>query len=769
MNTNAMLPIYDEYSEIDLTDSLGDKLAKYFYYWPYFLLCVVLCLSGAFLFLRTAVPVYTVKAKLLIKSEKNEITTAKGESTSPNGETVIENEIEILRSRSLMQQVVNDLRLWVNYTRIGKINSQDLYGASPVQFELLSPTDHLGWQSFEIEIKNNHSFILKQPNSKTLVPFSSELNSSFGSWMLKPTENLNNYIGNTIHITLSPPSAVADDFVGRIYAYLSNDQASIVDLQIAETVPERGADVLNQLIIAYDHAAIADKNKVTESTLKFIDERLTSVGAELNGFEKSVESYKSTRGLTDISSDSKVFLENVKENDNRLNELKVQLQVYDQIQRYIKSPRVTGSAPATIGITDPNLVDLINKLIGLQLEKDKLLATIPEMNPVFIPINKQITSVKRTILENIKGIKRSLSGTKGQLEGFNTKYEASIKQVPGQEREYVSIKRQQSIKEELYIYLLQKREEAVVNHASKLNGSRTIEQAYYGAPVTKNKPFTYALACVMGLLIPGGLIFAKDVFNNRVTTANEIESLIHLPVLGELVFEKSAEPIVMLDGSRSMIAEQFRILRTNLNYTFQADKSGKVTLLTSGMPGEGKSFVSRNLGAAFAVTGRKTVILELDFRKPAIAKYFDLPSRIGISSYLIGEATIEQIIQKSDVHRDLYLISTGPIPNNPSELLEQPEMDVLMDWLRINFDEIIIDTPPMKLVADALILAKYSDAVLYVMRQAVTYKSDLNFLKQLYQRQKFENLQVVFNGVATNSKYGYKNQNPADYYAVSAS
>ncbi|MDB5119086.1 MAG: hypothetical protein JWN56_304 [Sphingobacteriales bacterium] len=764
MDTKITSPVYNDYSDIDKSESLFEKLTMYLYYWPYFIVCVCICLGGAFFYLRSSVPVYTVRAKLLIKSEKNEITRGKGESSSNNSETVIENEIEILKSRSLMQQVVKNLQLWVQYSRVGKLKSEDLYGISPVSFTLIHPAKSFTGQSFEIFIKDEHTFILKQPKSKSFILFAKELKSAFGIWKLDPTENLDSYIGSTIQVTLSHPSNVADGLRGSIDAYLSNDQASIVDLAIKENVPQRGVDVLNNLIAVYNKAAIEDKNTVTASTLRFIDERLSTVSSELNGFEKKVESYKSSRGLTDISADSKVFLENVKDNDGRLNELNVQFQVFDQIQRYVKSNRGTGSAPATIGISDPNLVSLVNKLISLQLEKDKLLATTPELNPVFIPLNKQIASVKRTILENIGSIKRSLSGTRNQLEGFNSKLEASIKQVPGQEREFISIKRQQSIKEELYIYLLQKREEAVVNHASKLNGSRIIEEAYYGAPVTRNTTYTYALSFILGLLIPGGIIFGKDLLNNRITSAKEIENLIHIPILGELVQEKKATPLIVLDGSRNIIAEQFRILRTNLNYTEGKRKDGNVTLLTSGMPGEGKSFVTRNLGAAYAAAGRRSVILELDFRNPSISKYYNLQGEKGISSYLNGEALIEEIIQPSRIHPDLYVISTGYIPKNPSELLEKPEIDVLFDWLSSNFDEILIDTPPVKLVADAMILSRFSNAVLYIMRQSYTYKSDLNYLKQLYQRHKFNNLHVVLNGVSLTGKYGYKGNYNYGYY-----
>jgi len=765
MDINSTRPVYNDYSDLDKSVSLFDKLTMYLYYWPYFILCICICLGGAFLYLRSSVPMYTVTAKLLIKSEKNEISKEEGSSSSTTNETVIENEIEILKSRSLLQQVVKNLQLWVQYTRIGKLKSEDLYGSSPINFVLIHPANSFFGQSMEIFIKDKNTFVLQQPNSKSDFPFNKELKSVFGIWKLESNNNLSAFIGSTIQITESHPRHVADGLAESIFVYTANEEASIVDLELKEVVPQRGVDVLNNLISVYNQAAIEDKNVVTANTLKFIDERLAAVSNELNGYEKKVESYKSSRGLTDISDDSKVFLENVKTNDGQLNELKLQFQVFDQIQWYIKSNKGIGSAPATIGISDPNLVSLVNKLISLQLEKDKLLSTTPELNPVFIPLNKQILSVKKTILENINSIKRSLSGTRNQLESFNYKLENSIKQVPGQEREFISIKRQQSIKEELYIYLLQKREEAVVNHASKINGSRTIEEAYYGSPVTRSSMYTYALSFILGMLIPGGIIFGKDLLNNRITSSKEIENLIQIPILGELSQQKLTTPLIVLDGSRTIIAEQFRILRTNLNYTIGKLKAGNVTLLTSGMPGEGKSFVTRNLGASFAAMGKRSVILELDFRNPSISKYYSLPGENGISAFLNGEVPIEEIIQPSNIHPDLYVIATGYIPKNPSELLERPEIEVLFNWLTANFDEILIDTPPVKLVADAMILSRFSNTVLYIMRQSHTYKSDLNYLKQLYQRNKFNNLHVVLNGVEMSGRYGYKSEYYYGYYA----
>ena len=343
----------------------------------------------------------------------------------------------------------------------------------------------------------------------------------------------------------------------------------------------------------------------------------------------------------------------------------------------------------------------------------------------------------------------------------NSGFESSIRELPTQEREIINIQRQQKIKEDLYVYLLQKREEAAVNYASTNADNKTVDQAHVGGPDGSKKMIIYGIALIAGIFIPFGLILGRNVLNNRVLTAKEIQHVTSVPVLAELVYQKSASALVMQDKSRRMIAEQFRSLRTNLQYIYEQNKSGRVTLLTSGMSGEGKSFVTTNLGTVLALSGRKTIILELDLRSPKIAKYLHLKPGPGISDYLEGKIHIEEIIKPSGIQENLFVAAAGTLPEFPAELISGSQMQALMEWVCANFDEVLIDTPPIKLVTDAMILSQYSDVNLFIVRQGFTYKSQLDFIKELAEKQNLKNLNIVFNGVngSQNGAYQY------DYYS----
>ena len=737
---------FEEFKEDNNTVNLREKLDRFLYHWPLFALSIGICLSLAFLHLKFSSPVYFVKAKLLIKDGAN-TETALSERDLFKGIKLIENEIEILKSRTLMEEVVNDLQLWTIYELQNEFRKTDIYASSPIHFTLLSPSTSLAGQVLKVRIVDENSFILKQPNSEQEISFKRTLKNRFGLWKLTPTANLKYYIGSTIHITLNSPKAVTHAYLGAVSATLSRDQSTVVDLSIRDNVPERAENVINRLIVVYNSAAIADKNKVSVNTLRFIEDRLASISGELTAVEKDVEGYKSTRGLTDISAKSQIYLNNVQTNDARMNEVKLQLETINEIERYVRASDNSGMAPATVGITDPVLLGLISKLMDLESQRDKLLATVPESNPIFQPINRQINTTKASISESIRGIKSSLRVTQNELNSFDSGYKASIREIPGQEREFISIKRQQSIKEDLYIYLLQKREEAAVSYASITSGNRVVDSAYYVGQQSVSKPYTYAMALILGLILPGALIFVRDFLNGRIKSSKEIQASLAVPILGELSFQRSSGPLVIQNYPDRLISEQFRSLRTNLTYLHGKRDGGRVTLLTSGMPGDGKSFVTTNLGAALANAGRKTVIVELDFRKPTILKSFNIENRTGLSDYLLGNLTKEDIVQFSGACPNLFIIGTGQLPSNPSELLEQPKMSELMDWLRLNFDEILIDTPPILLVTDAMIVAQYSDVNLYVIRQSYTHKSQLEAVSQLWRQHKLQKLNIVFNGV----------------------
>lgn len=739
-------------------------LYKYLYHWPLFLVSVTLAICLAFFYLKYVKPVYHVKAKLSIKDEKQqspEKTAALQELNIATTPKLVESEIEVLKSRPLISQVVQELGLWINYTD----SRNDLYGVTPVRFHLISKRGKPEEETFQIVVRNSRNFsIVKSDGSTTNAAFGDRLTSSFGIWKLDPTSTVNDYVGKKINITLQNPSSVISEYQNRISTVL-NKTAPIVELSIDDQVAERGTDVLNHLIGAYKNFNIADKNKETESTLKFIDERLASLTGELTDVEKNVEGYKSSVGLTDISSQSKAYLEDAQSNDSKLNEVNVQLNVINSIEKYINSSGGSENAPATIGISDPGLTSLVEQLTKLQIQRERLLAITPEDNPIFVPLNRQIKSIKTAVKENISNIKSSLLATRRQLQLFNSRVESSIKSIPGQERKYVSIKRQQGIKESLYVYLLQKREEVALSYASTLTDARTVEEAYYEEPHTR-KEYPLTVALIFGLLIPAGLISGRDALRNRILTRKEIEKVTSVPIICELIQEKSEQPIVVFNKNTYAIGEQFRALRTNLLHMYTSKEEGKVMLFTSSIGGEGKSYVTSNIGASLAISGKRTIILELDMRKPKVSKIFGLNNQEpGIADLLNDRASKDEIIRPSRVHPNLFIAGSGPIPQNPSELLESEKMKEFIDELRYEFDNILIDSPPLRLVTDAQILARFSDITLYLIRQGHTGKAELKFIRQLHDERRLPNMNLIFNGIQ-NGKYGYGYHYDYGYYDV---
>ncbi|QNL51711.1 polysaccharide biosynthesis tyrosine autokinase [Olivibacter sp. SDN3] len=741
---------------------------KYSYHWPLFFCCLFFALTAAFLYVRTLQPVFHVKAKIGIKDEKKSTMEkfALEELNIAGSPKQAESEVEIIKSRALIQRVINDLQLYVHYSLDETYRSIDLYNTTPIVFNWLEKHGQMRARTYAITIIDQQQFELTKENGDVLHgTFDDHFSSDIGLWKLDVTPHLDEFIGRTIILELHRLPNMISHYQNEIAVTL-NKQAPIIDLSLNDVVPERGEAVLNHLIAAYKNYNVIDKNQETENTLKFIDDRLISITGELNNVERDVEGYKSSIGLTDISSKSQYYLENVQLNDARMNEVDVQLNVIDGIEAYVYNSEAEGT-PATIGITDPGLIGLVEQLSKLQIQKQKLLATTPEGNPIFAPINKQINSTKVALNETIKGIKSSLLATRKQLEKNNNKFESSIRNIPGQERKYVSIKRQQGIKESLYVYLLQKREEVAMSYASTITDARTIEEAYYEEPKTE-KSFPFAIALLTGFMLPIGLIYSRELIRNKVLTKKDIEAITAVPVICELIQTEKNASIVLQSDKRYAISEQMRVLRTNLLQEHYERVDGKVTLFTSSIAGEGKSFVVSNMGVALAASGKKTIILELDLRKPRISKIFEMDNVApGLSSLLAGEVAKEDIILASSLQRDLYVMPSGPVPENPSELLESERMKQLLTELRNEYDHILIDSPPLHLVTDALILAPLTELSLYVVRHNYTPKEELKFVDEVYKANKLPNMKLVFNGVQMDKRFGYSLD--YSYYAEKSS
>jgi tyrosine-protein kinase Etk/Wzc len=423
-----------------------------------------------------------------------------------------------------------------------------------------------------------------------------------------------------------------------------------------------------------------------------------------------------------------------------------------------------GSVPSALGITDVALTSLIEQLTQLQLQRDKLLATTPETSPDFEGLNRQIATTRAAIKEDVGSIKASLLATKQQLESFNSGFESSIRAVPTQERQYNSIKRGQMSKENLYTYLLQKREEVSVSYAATIKNDRVVDPAFTGPLKSPLKSLIYPIAFMFGILVSGGFIYIRNSIRNRVVDLQDIKGAVKAPVLSEIYLDKAQTLINVNNTAVTILNEQFRLLRTKLHPLYTEKESGRITLITSSVAGEGKSFIASNLGIVLAAAERKTVILELDLRNPNLASVFNLPkANAGISEYLNGKATKANIIQSYSAIPNLDIISSGSKAFNAAELLEKDKLKNLIAELQKVYDDIIIDTPPAHLVPDALVVSRLADVSLYVIRQGVTEKTELEFLRELHTQQQLPNINIIFNGIDI-VRYGYGYSYNNNYY-----
>lgn len=750
-------------------------LGRYLFHWPLFLIALVFTIALAFVYLKRYKPVYDIKATLIVKDDSKS-TNSKGQPLDDIGLTnnaqLIDNEIKVLKSRQLVNEIVNDLGLWVTYYRKDGLFSNsdglatlDMYKDAPVKFVLLKKTGKLDNEGVKIRIIDAKSFTLYLPDKSTkIASFNEVFTNSFGTWKLIPSRNILQSKDKILFMAISEPETKTLELQQSIDASLSSKLGTAIDLTVSDINDKRGRDILNGLISGYYASSSDEKNRELKNTLDFLDQRLVSLNGDLSTAESGIENFKSSKGLTDISSQTKISLENLQANDAKLNEANLQLSVINGIESYVNSGANSNKIPSAIGISDAALSSSIEKLANLQLTHDKMAADMPESNPEFDPINRQIKTTRAMIKESVKNIKSNLLDTRNKLQSYNNKFESSIRDIPTDERQFVNIKRQQSSKENTYTYLLQKREEVAVKYASNLSNNRIVDNAYSEEPKDP-KALTYVIAFVFGLGLPIGVIYGRGALSTKIISAQDISDVVEIPVVGELPYEKSAESTTITSNKQNAISEELRALRIKLHYLHGKRETGRVTLVTSSVSKEGKSFISANISKALSLAFKKTVILELDMRKPKVAEYFGLSAtHKGLSEYLNGKANIADIIQQVDKNSNLSLISCGSIVDNPSELLEKRELAKLIDKLKEDFDDIIIDSPPAHLVPDAIILSRLSDLTLYVVRQGYTDKKELQFLKQLQNQSQINNIGIVFNSLQR-VKYGYGYQYDDSYYS----
>lgn len=753
----------DSENSVNIQKIVGAAIAHL----PWFIGSIIVTFIIAFLYLRYSTPVYQITAEILIKDEKSSegITNEAllEELGVQSGIKNINNEMRTLNSKKLVSSVVRDLHLNVHYSSPGRVTTTELFETRP--FTFIVPEDIIdsftGKRVYKLDAKGETGYTLTEiKDKKKKGEWQGKWGDTLNITALGPVvlERTNYPLGHNVEYTIYITSIekATNKYAKSIVVTIPNKQSSILQLTLKDELPKRGEIVLNKLIEEYQLQNIQEKNLVAENTIKFIVDRLDSVTKELNGVEGQMENYKKANKVADLTKEATSLMQNVSVYDGELAKEQIQLGVLNALEEDIKKNKNDKKLiPASLATQVALFSNIITKYNELLQRRADLLLSSTENNPMVVSIDKQLDALQQDIQVSLASAKREVKARIQVLESKAGYYSAEVQKIPTKEREYVQFVRQQEIKQSIYLFLLKKREETAIGKATTIPNSKLIEAAKAsGSPYVPVRSTIFLSAFLIGLLVPATIIYLKNLLNTRIKGRADIASVSSLAIAGEVGHNDGEGTLTVVPGSRSVIAEQFRALRTNVEFLLGGSHE-KVIMITSSMSGEGKSFISLNLSSTLALSGKKVVLMELDLRKPKISKYLGIDNVIGFSNYAIGQASYEQILIPSGVQENFYIIPSGPVPPNPSELIVMDTVVKLFAKLREDFDYVVIDTAPIGFVTDAQLLNRYSDTALYVVRQNFTYKQQIQFAEELQTSKKIPKLNLVVNDVKVSRGYGY--------------
>lgn len=747
-------------------------LVKILNNWWLFLLFLAAAIGGGYAYLLQTPNLYETKNTILIKrtetggggiSEESVIFAQDFGFTG--GNKSVKNEIEILRSLTLMTGVVQKLRLNIEVFKVGSFINEELYHQRPFQTDTFALSPGKKSVSFEIRILDEERFEIGVPDAENPeqryfgIPFRNES----GYFLIRRDSSYAlsaNAEENVFLLDIRDPESVALRYQSGLSIAQIGEWSSILELSLTDPVPDKAEEILNTLVEVYNDAEVNDENKVLGNTIKFIDERLRSLTAELDVVESGIERYQqqneiATNGPGDLAGMIYGRLNNL---EDELTQMEVNKQILESLESYlIEDNNAYELIPANLIAENPSLSAFVSQYNELVLDYDRMVTLLTPQNPQRIQTENRIAEIKRTILLTLQNVKKDMRIPMQSVERQIEDLKAEIRAVPRKKKDLVQIERQQAIKENLYLYLLQRREETALSEAITTPGTRVIDPARSSAiPVSPKRQQIYLFCFALGLLLPLSLVVLGDWLNDKVESEEGIKKETDIPLLGRIRKSKVYDKILVKQDSRSAIPEMFRLLRTNLQY-LNPNKGQQTILITSSQGGEGKTFITANLGATIALSRKKVILVGMDLRKPRLWKYMAAhENQSGVTNYLIGEAELEEIIVPSPNQPHLFFLPSGPVPPNPSELLLSERMESLFEYLKSNYDYVLIDSPPVGMVADALILNNYVDISLYVVRHKYTRFGMLRMLQNLYAEGKIKNPGIILNGLRNGSGYyGY--------------
>ncbi|MFN5136340.1 MAG: GumC family protein, partial [Chitinophagaceae bacterium] len=716
-----------------------DILFKYISNLPLFFFALGAALITAWAYLRWATPIYSVSSSMIVKVE-NAANIKGNEKFSSVFNQVdkinMEDEIELMRSKEFLSRVVETLHLNNVFIEHGKVRSSEVYQFTPFNVEVVKINDSLSNYGFNIQLVSSKGYLFNKETK--LRPFYSNIEINGSVFRIVPgSENLDADAGRKFTYAWKPSKSVAGEISGSLAISQKSRNSSVLNLSLSTLNPEKGKAILNQIMNEYGTYNVLDKSRISKNSLDFINSRLDKLENELGIVEGDLQDFKKRNQFLDMEEQSKMYFDRINSTEEELRRQEVQIKVLDLLDEYIQSKRNRDSLiPSTLFLADPTLSYLVSEYNRLIIKKGNELRLSKPTSPVIKELDYNLEKTRNGIIDNLKTVKQSYVITRDELYKKNKTAKGEIFELPEKESQIREIKRQQAIKNELFTYLLQKREETGIQLASVVSNSRVFAEAEGGGePFLPKRKNAYMLAIFFGILIPVIIILVRDMMNDRVTTKNDIIKYTKIPIIGELGHNDKPQTLVVVKNSRTILAEQFRIIRSNLQYLLKRDRT-PVILITSSFSGEGKSFAATNLAASIALTGKKTVLLEFDLRKPKVLSGLGLQRTFGITHFVVGKVKAEELPVKVPETDNLYVVGCGPTPPNPSELLLDPKIKELFEYLKDAFDVVVVDTAPVGLVSDSLTLSNFADASLFVVRQRYTYKKQLQLLDELYQQKK---------------------------------
>jgi len=750
-------------SSFDFKRLLGSVLSN----WYWFILSISITLTVGFLYLRYTTPQYAVKSSLLIDESNNgnaaKSVLSKLDPSDPKDNSVnLYNEMFILRSQDLIAEVIDSLSLNIRYWAIGRVKETELYSECPIKIVFDSAGYKDGFTQFTVKQIVDGQFEIRQNNNPPYrVLYDAWTKRPFGRFKIlynnSPDVN-KGYLINTEFIVKIESPATTNQSVLNIFKVTPSDgRTSLLDLSYTDNIRQRGVDFLNVLINFYQKKELENINRTAERTRDFINQRKASMITEIRSMDTMVENIQLSNDMISPTTQTGTFYTEKTLSEDKVNQYMAVKEAINNLKRVIQNN--TSQIIAGIDVQDPFLISLVTQYNELQKKLEEYQKNLGPANPYITKTESDIATIRKRILEAADKIIGSLNISIENTARNAAEYESRLRTVPGVESNIKDARRSYDALQALYLYLYQKGVENEISVYAASNKSKVVVVPYAsGAPISPVSKNVYSIMFLLGLMIPASFLVIREMLNNRVINENDIESLTTIPIIGTVsrVETNSSRDsnIVVGPHIRTGVAEQFRLIRANLEF-MSASTNKKVFMITSSTSGEGKSFISINLGITMTLAKKRVIIMEFDLRKPKISEYLGINNDGGISGYLAGLSELDSVIKASGVHENLYIANCGPIPPNPGELLVLPKTKELIEELQEMFDVVIIDTAPIGMVSDALILSQHSGLNLFIVRQAYTVKDQVRMFDVLHKDGKIQNPAILFNGVEYLKKYGY--------------